>query len=113
MKKGKSIFITLRRRRLAGLVGDGLGDFPDRGVDSWLPAVPLAVNERISSAPAMTAVVVASLALECSEQRRSPELLDEGDLLLRDIPPHLGEERPCNDGRRPYDADFATLHSGR
>lgn len=87
-------------------MGDGLGDFPDRGVDSWLPAVPLAVNERIQSARAMFAVAVAS-----SARKRSPELLDEGDLLLRDIPPHLGEERPCNDGRRPYDADFDTLHS--
>lgn len=34
--------LTLRLLRLAGLVADGLGDFPDRGVDSWLPAVPLA-----------------------------------------------------------------------
>ena len=33
---------TRHRRRLAGLVGDGLGDFPDLGVESWLPAVPLA-----------------------------------------------------------------------
>lgn len=40
-----------------------------------------------------------------------PELVDDGDLLLRDIPPALGEERPCKEGRRPYDADFATLHS--
>lgn len=37
-------FITRRLLRLAGLVGDGLGDFPERGVDSWLPAVPLAVD---------------------------------------------------------------------
>lgn len=35
---------TCRLLRLAGLVGEGLGDFPDRGVDSWLPAVPLAVG---------------------------------------------------------------------
>lgn len=63
-EKRKSIFFTLRRRRLAGLVGDGLGDFPDRGVDSWLPAVPLAVNERIKSATAMAAAVVASSALD-------------------------------------------------
>lgn len=27
-------FITRRLLRLAGLVGDGLGDFPERGVDS-------------------------------------------------------------------------------
>lgn len=63
-ERRKSIFFTLRRRRLAGLVGDGLGDFPDRGVDSWLPAVPLAVNERIKSATAMAAAVVASSALD-------------------------------------------------
>lgn len=51
-EKKKSIFITLRLRRLAGLVGEGLGDFPDRGVDSWLPAVPLAVavNKGVKSA---------------------------------------------------------------
>lgn len=64
-EKRKSIFITLRRRRLAGLVGDGLGDFPDRGVDSWLPAVPLAVNEGIKSATAMAA---ASTALDREQQ---------------------------------------------
>lgn len=64
MKKENQYFFTLRRRRLAGLVGDGLGDFPDRGVDSWLPAVPLAVNERIKSATAMAAAVVASSALD-------------------------------------------------
>lgn len=40
-----------------------------------------------------------------------PEPVDEGDLLLRDIPPLLGEERPSRVGSRPYDADFATLHS--
>lgn len=40
-----------------------------------------------------------------------PEPMEEGDLLLRDIPPPLGEERPCRVGSRPYDADFATLHS--
>ena len=40
-----------------------------------------------------------------------PELVDDGDLLLRDIAPPLGEPRPCKDGRRPYDADLDTLHS--
>ncbi len=38
--------LTLRLLRLAGLVGDGLGDLPDRGVDSWLPAVPLAEIQK-------------------------------------------------------------------
>lgn len=33
-------FLTLCFRRLPGLVGDGLGDFPERGVESWLPGVP-------------------------------------------------------------------------
>lgn len=37
--------------------------------------------------------------------------MDDGDLLLRDIPPPRGEPRPCKEGRRPYDADFDTLHS--
>lgn len=32
--------LTLCFRRLPGLVGDGLGDLPERGVDSWLPGVP-------------------------------------------------------------------------
>lgn len=41
---GNNHSITRRLLRLAGLVGDGLGDFPERGVDSWLPAVPLAVD---------------------------------------------------------------------
>lgn len=40
-----------------------------------------------------------------------PELVDDGDLLLRDIPPPRGEPRPCKEGRRPYEADFVTLHS--
>lgn len=33
--------LTLCFRRLPGLVGDGLGDLPERGVESWLPGVPL------------------------------------------------------------------------
>ena len=41
----------------------------------------------------------------------TPEPPDDGDLLLRDIPPALGEEKPCTEGSRPYEADFATLHS--
>lgn len=36
--------ITCRLRRLAGLVKMGLGDFPERGVESVLPAVPFAVK---------------------------------------------------------------------
>lgn len=32
--------LTRRRLRLPGLVGEGLGDFPEWGVDSWLAGVP-------------------------------------------------------------------------
>lgn len=53
----------------------------------------------------------AAFFLLCVDTKRVPELVDDGDLLLRDIPPALGEPRPCTDGRRPYDADFDTLHS--
>lgn len=39
-------FLTLCFRRLPGLVGDGLGDFPERGVESWLPGVPFTKRTR-------------------------------------------------------------------
>lgn len=38
--------LTLCFLRLPGLVGDGLGDLPERGVESWLPGVPLTRNKR-------------------------------------------------------------------
>lgn len=41
-----SYFLTLCFRRLPGLVGDGLGDFPERGVESWLPGVPFTKRTR-------------------------------------------------------------------
>ncbi len=38
--------LTLRFFKLPGLVGDGLGDFAEWGVDSWLSGVPFTTKKK-------------------------------------------------------------------